>query len=57
MAYLRSYVIRDELAQPARCRRKDQSKAKGCSRFDQFGSDVAFGKWEALGTLREDART
>ena len=38
--YLRSYVNRDELAQPARCRRKDQSKATGCSRFDQFGLDV-----------------
>lgn len=36
---LRSNVNRDELAQAARCRRKDQSKAKGCSRFDQFGSD------------------
>ena len=48
MACLRSYVNRDDLAQRPRCRRKDQSKVKGCSRFDQFGSDVVFGKWEAL---------
>ena len=52
VACLRRYVNRDDLAQPPRCRRKDQSKAKGCSRFGQFGSDVVFWKVGGVRVVR-----
>jgi hypothetical protein len=55
MADLRSYLIRDELARPARCRRKDQSKRRGVAVLISSARMSYLESGRRLGAFHEDA--